>query len=123
MKFTQLFRLLACTFFLAVASAQAAHDLQLTLAEGFLGEEVIVRSDGQIVLQKVVSTTASSGIATYLTVNAKTSQPVIQVEVPRLKVKSQYAVDLNKADYLEISLNHGRLVWRPTIALITRPAN
>jgi len=113
--------LLACTFLSSILQARAESELQLTLSDGFLSEEVIVSCDGQVLSKSIVTTKVVSSIADYLTVKPKTTQPVIEIELPRLNLKTRYAIDLSKTQYLEISLNHGRLIWRPTNALIPLP--
>lgn len=80
-----------------------------------------MRCDGQVLSKSIVTTKVVSSIADYLTVQYKTAQPEIEIELPRLNLKVRHAIDLSKTKYLEISLNHGRLIWRPTNALIALP--
>lgn len=80
-----------------------------------------MRCDGEVILKSIITTKVFSSIAEYLTVKPKTAQPIIEIEMPRLNLKVRYAIDLSKTKYLEISLNHGRLIWRPTNALIALP--
>lgn len=79
------------------------------LQEGFTGEAVRVSVDGNLVYEGNPTTNPLLGIAHEFTGSAKSSDIVLRIEIPSLKIDSAHKIDLATAKGLGISAQNAKV--------------
>jgi len=87
--------------------------LHLYLADGFANDQVVLRVDGRNVFDETgVTTRKLIGLAKQVSpVEVATSNPRLEIELPRKGLSIAVDVDLNKGTHIPISVEDDRISY------------
>jgi hypothetical protein len=87
--------------------------LHIALQEGFMGDDVVVRVQGEEVFCKEdVTTRPQIGYADSFEVRAEGEDVKIEVLLPLKKLSETIMLQVPPTEYLGVSLNEGRIDYR-----------
>ncbi len=91
--------------------------LVIHLQEGFEGDLVVIRLDGQEVFRKAeVRTRYQISRAESIDIEAPPGRHAVEVSLPDKGIKQEIAVDLEATPFLGVSLERGALLFKPSNA-------
>jgi hypothetical protein len=87
--------------------------LRVDLQDGFDGDEVIVKVDGQVAYhEQDVSTLTVIGRAATFTVDEAAPDVDVEVELPERQLRDSFRVDVTATPHLGVSVIGGQLTHR-----------
>jgi hypothetical protein len=89
-----------------VASAEECY---VRFYSGFSGERVNAYVDGKLMFSEFLQTSASTGLAKTLKLNAGAKASVLEVVIPQKGLSSRYNIDWSKGAVYYINLINGSL--------------
>jgi hypothetical protein len=87
--------------------------LHIALQEGFMGDDVVVRVQGEEVFRKEnVTTRPQIGYADSFEVEAEGEELKVKVLLPLKKLSETVMLQVPPTEYLEVSINEDRIDYR-----------
>jgi hypothetical protein len=87
--------------------------LNVALQDGFTGEEVVIRVDGEEVRRVAAQTAWEISLATSFDVSVDEGSHTVEIEIPARGVNSTHLVDVSEAVWVGISvMDATEVVWR-----------
>ena len=89
--------------------------LSIALQDGFTGEEVVVRVDGDEVARTEARTAWEISFATSFDVAVPSGYHTIELEIPHRGIRSEHTVEARGPLWVGISVDDAAAVWRDSL--------
>ncbi len=86
--------------------------LSIALQDGFTGEEVVVRVDGDEAERTEARTAWEISFATSFEVEVSAGDHVIEIEIPHRGIQSEHRVEVHGPLWVGISVQDATVIWR-----------